>query len=117
MLNTKEAATSRYTTTLKDQDGTAIPGTSLDSLTLTFYDKVTNGIINSRDDQNILGANNGSVDAAGLLTWEMQAADNPIVDATRDRESHVALFKFGWDSGRVAYHEAEIWCENLNKVP
>jgi len=117
VFTVKEKTTSKYTATLKDEDGTAIALASLTTLTLTLYDisSTSRTIINSRNAQNVLNANNVTVHAtSGLLTWEMQAADNEIQDSNKKIERHRALFKFSWSGGQ-GIHEVDFDVENIEK--
>jgi len=117
-LYVKEGTGAIYTATLEDSAGTAIPLANLTTITLTLYDVVSGDIINSREDQDVKSTNNVTINAtSGLLTWTMQAADNPISDTTLDWEHHRALFEFTFSgTGTPGKHEAEIMCENLTKV-
>lgn len=93
-----ERATQKFTATVKDENGAAIPGASLTTLTLTLYETTTQQIINGRDAQNVLNANGVTVDSAGLLTWVMAPLDNQHLGLARP-ELHVALFEWTYDSG------------------
>ena len=74
-----EEETAIYGTTIQDEDGNGIAAASLDALTLTLYLRgAPTTIINSRDGQDVLNANNVTVSAAGVLEWTMQPADNEI---------------------------------------
>jgi hypothetical protein len=120
-LYTKEGTGAVYTATLEDADGTAIPLANLTTITLTLYDVTSGDIINSREDQDVKNTNNVTVNAtSGLLTWAMQAADNPIVNEATDvgeREEHKALFEFTFSgTGSPGTHVAKISVLNLGKV-
>lgn len=70
--NIEENSSQTYTATIKDENGSAIASARLASLVLTFYSIHTNEIINERDSQNVLNANNVTVHAtSGLVTWNM----------------------------------------------
>jgi hypothetical protein len=88
---------------LKDNAGVVVPLADIDEAELTLYDVETfvygaspaEGIINNRDAQNVLNANNVTIHAtSGLVTWAMQPDDNPIVTARRQIERHRAEFRF-----------------------
>ncbi len=112
-----EGATARYSAVLKDETDTVIPAASLTALTLTLYNVATGAIINSRNAQNVLNANNVTVDASGNLVWTVQPGDNAIVDTSLDREDHVALFKFEWSSPtKRGYHQVVLRAQNMAKV-
>jgi len=57
-----EGTTGLYSFALVDEAGTGIDSSFLDSLGVTLYDLDSNQIINNRQDQNILNANNGTVE-------------------------------------------------------
>jgi len=108
-----------YTGTLTANDGvTPIPSASLVTLTLTLYVIKTDGTIdyvNSRNAQNVLNANNVTVNAAGLLTWSIQVLDTTLVEAL-PFERHIALFE--WTTASVAgKHEAILIVQALTEVP
>ena len=93
----RQGETATFTTILKDENDVVIPSASITSLTLTFKDKKSGTIINSRTAQSVTGGQNqhtiGATD--GLLTWSMLAADNPIIDTTLpvgDVEEHIAEY-------------------------
>lgn len=112
-----EDSTSTYTAILRDQDGVAVGAASLTALTLTLYNEATGAIINSRNAQNVLNANNVTVSAGGVLTWSMQEEDNPIIDSGLGIELHTALFAYTWDSGaRSSRHEAVFQVQNLGQA-
>ncbi len=115
---TDEHETARYTSIVKDDVGVAIPAADLTTLTLTLYQKSDRTtIINSRDAQNILNANNVTVDSSGNLVWLMQPADNIVSDQDLDKESHIALFQYTWNSGvKRASHPVEIMVHRVVKV-
>jgi hypothetical protein len=62
-----EKSTAVYRVALKDENEQAIGSGSIDSLTLTFSDVGNGAIINSRQGQNILNANNVEVTIAPTL--------------------------------------------------
>ena len=103
-----------------DEQGQAVALVDVDTLTLTLYDDLTNGVINSRDVQSVLNANGGTYHAtSGHISMQFEAADNPIVgEWTRGRrESHTALFELSWDSGGGSWSgEIRILVSNLQRV-
>lgn len=112
-----------------DQAGDAVEVASLTSATLTLYDVDTGsadvspaeGIINSRDQQDILPAgspfeeNDVEYEASGYFQWNLQPEDNIIVTPRRQVERHRAMFIFTWNGGSFPY-ELEIEVVNLRKV-
>lgn len=121
-LKTKERTGAVYTAILEDADGTAIPLTNITAITITLYDVSSGDIINSRNDQDVLNDNDVTIHAtSGLLTWDMQADDNPIVSSSLEvdkEEHHKALFEFvGNFTASPGKHEFDILVLNLGKVP
>ena len=113
-----EGEVALYTAIIKDEDGNEIPGTSLDTLTLTLYTLEAQTIINSRDDQNILGAGGGAVDGLGVLTMDLNEFDNAIINNALDVEWREMLFKWTYaTSTRTGRHVKAYAVRNLSKVP
>lgn len=118
-----ERTTPRYTATLKDETGAVVPGSALSALRLTLYNLGSGAIINTRDDQNVLGTstavNGVTVSEAGLLTWDLDEADLAIQSArvpVGGVERHVALFTWVYDGTRRGRAEEYFDVVNLGKV-
>lgn len=118
-----EETTAEVSWTFEDENAAAIANAALQTATITLYDVVSQTIINSRNDQDILGGsktgNNNVVIASGVATWYVQALDNAII--TSGVEDHVALIKWSWDPGdgngvRQGKHEIPIAVTDLNMV-
>ncbi len=112
-----EKSTPKITAVIKDEDDVVLPGSALDSLTLTLYDLLTDGLLGGRSaGQDILGANGGAVDESGNFTLQLTEADMAIVDGTRAIETHVALVE--WVYSTVLGNKINIYFKvaNLNKV-
>lgn len=90
----------------------AISKAELVTLTLELFDEASEAIINTRDAQSVLDANGGTVSTVGVVTMELDAADNPIVSTALgvgDREAHIARFTWTWlSSGRTRTGKHEI---------
>lgn len=113
-----EKTTATLVGTLTGNDGvTAIPASALVTLTLTLYVIKADGTtayVNSRNAQNVLNANNVTVDEAGLLRWTVQVADTTLIE-TLEHERHYALF--AWTASGVAGKALAILViENLPTV-
>lgn len=114
-----EKTTPKITATVVDEIGAAIPGSSLASLTLSLYSvsDVTFPTINNRADQNVLNTNNVTIDASGLLTWSVQAADTQILDSALSKESHRAVFSWTYNGGvKTGRHVIDMTIVNLEKL-
>lgn len=95
-----EETTWRFTGVIKDETHTAIPAASLTALTLTIYNKDASAtIINSISAQNILNANQGTVDSSGNLAIVFDPDDMQMVDTGQDVETHVAFVVWTYDAG------------------
>ena len=120
-----ERTTAFWSGVLKDQDGNVIPSAALSALKLTHMVKDDNTpftLINSRDHQNVLNANNVTVDSAGLVTWEMLPVDNLINDNAGishvNEEPHVSVLEFEWLAGaRAGKHVINTTIVQLERQP
>lgn len=86
---------------VKDMDGAAIAKASIITLTATLFDYATEAAINSRNDQNVLDANQGTVATDGTLTLRLGPLDNVIVGtpATGKTETHCLEVTWTWNDG------------------
>ena len=104
-----------------DMNGDTILKASLSSVQLTLYDRETLAIINSRNLQNVLDANGGTVDSSGEITMRLNATDNAILDVAGeleagDIEEHIARFTWGWNDGVLAREGKEEWLVRVAKL-
>lgn len=95
-----EKTSPKITATIKDEDGNPVAAGSLNTLTLTLYnlDDAAGTIINSRNAQNVLNANNVTVSGGGVLTWSVQSLDTIII-GSGNYERHRAVFEWTYSSG------------------
>lgn len=114
-----EKCTGQYTATIVDNDGvTPLPAATLATFTLTLYvikQDGTTAIVNTRNVQNILNANNVTVTPGGLVTWAIQVGDTTLIEAI-PYERHIALFQWTWANG-AGKHEMALIVRNLLLVP
>ncbi len=111
-----ERAMAVITALIRDELDVVIPGGSLDSLTLTLYDRASGSILNARNAQDVLGVNGGSVDGAGVLTMNLLELDNVLISQECDLETHVALFRWSYQTTRTGNHEVHFPVINLGQV-
>lgn len=112
-----EKATTRVTAKITDEAAAALGSAALNTLTLTLYNFADGAIINSRNQQSILNANGGVVDASGNLTLTLAPADMVIVDTGLLLERHVALIEWTYAGGlKTGRQEVELMLRNLTKV-
>ena len=113
-----------YTAQLQDENAVAIGSALINTLELSFFDLATATIINSRDAQNVLNANNVVVTAGGLLTWTLQPADTAILSAILfgvtgfvEFETHRASFDcvFNGSASRSTW-DVDFKIRNLGKI-
>src|SRR3972149_6046041 len=116
-FHVNEKSTAQYTATIVANDGvTPLASATLTGLVLTLYvikQDGTEGIVNSRDAQNVLNANNVTVSVGGLLTWIVQVADTTLVEAI-PFERHIALFEWAWPSG-AGKHDVVVRVRHLRE--
>lgn len=109
-----EGGSAVLTATVQDNASppAAIPGGSLTTLTWTLYDERSDTIINSRDAVDA----KASVDAQGLLTLALDAADMVIVKDRALEERHVVLVEWTWNGGdESGAHEIVFTIRNMGQ--
>ena len=112
-----EQTTPKYTATITDDAGVAIPAASLTTLTIRLWvlksDGTTTYIRGSlATGQSVLNANNTTVSAGGAVVWSLQAADTTLVEDL-PFERHVAVWEWTWGTARVGRHEAVFNIQRL----
>jgi hypothetical protein len=108
-----EGESAKYATQLAASTGEPFPIAALAAARLTLFDISTGTIINSRNDQDVLNTNDVTIDADGLLTWNVQPADNPVLDrSSKPVERHRAMFLLRWHQVGggvgIGVHEFEV---------
>lgn len=115
-----ERETGQYTATITGNDGvTPLPGATLSSLLLTLYvikQDGTEAVVNSRNQQSVLNANNGTVSAGGLFTWIIQSGDTAIIESFLQFERHYCLLEWAWPTGNQGKGEFILNVKNLRRV-
>ena len=131
----RDGASSVFYVLLNDENGTFIPGSSLDSMECWLYLKASpSTIINSRgthqgSGQDVFNANGGTLyDTVQTWTDEngvahdynfklvLDAADNLNQDSS-ETEIHVLLLKWGFNTTGVGYYETLFSVTNNPQVP
>lgn len=109
------------TVTFLDKDGSPIPAVNMDSIVMTLIETASGAIVNSRQNQNVLNANNCTYQAtSGLFTWDIQPADTTIVNGETDVdgiEEHLATVTAKWDTTEELSFEVLLKIKNLRSVP
>ena len=102
------------TATFYDFSGVVLDKASIVTLTATLKHVSSAGVattINSRDNQDVLDINGGTVSAAGVLTLKLQPLDNVLVEAAYGGvESHYLLLEWTWvDTEAVTRTGTQEW--------
>lgn len=119
VIRVNEKTTFLYTGTLVDENGVSLGPIDMSTLTVTLYDQDTGAIINGRNNQNALNANNFvlTANASGNLTWDSLPADSPIINLAKETEVHIALLQWTFATGtKAGRKEIAIRVVNLNLV-
>ena len=97
----QEGESCNITWTPEDLLGAAILKTNLITLTVTQFDNETAVVINSRNAQSVLDANNGVVSTAGVLTLRLDGSDTISVGtvAAGAKQIHGLEFIWTWNDG------------------
>jgi len=111
-----EKTTAQITLPLTDEADQPLAPGLVDTVTLTLYDRDTEAIINARNASDIKNANGGTVGTTGL-TLVLGTADNALLDATKNREVHIALIKWTWSgSAKTGVKELSLTVFNQAKI-
>ena len=120
IVNVLEGASADVVITFSDAAGNAIAKANLATLKATLYDVESNSVINSRDDQSVLDANDGVVATDGTLTLRLQPEDHVIVTAdlpAGSTESHVLRLTWTWSDGVRTRTGIQEWQYQVEKLP
>lgn len=119
MPSIREGSTGLLTGRFVNKDGIGVSSILFDYATLTLYDYVTKAIINGADGRNILNAGGATISSTpgndGAFSIPLAAADNPILDSTKQSEAHIALLKFSV-KGSVGTGEIRFIVMNAQKI-
>lgn len=85
------------------------------TLTVTLFDRSTRAVINSRNAQNIIDANGGTVATDGAITFRLQPLDNVMV-GSGDSEEHVTRFTWTWNDGSATRTGIKEYAFRVNKL-
>lgn len=111
-----ERTSATYTATLLDSAKVAVPLTSIVSAVLTLRDVDSNAVINNRNAQDVLNVNNVTIHAtSGLVTWEIQPADN-VISGSSGYELHRAVFDFVYSATKRLVHEVYLLVKNVSGI-
>lgn len=90
--------TGRISGTIKKDDGTALAGTAITALTLTIRNRdAAKTVVNGKNETALTPAT--SVDANGVVGIDLVPADNAMIDATKDHETHRIILKWTYNAG------------------
>jgi hypothetical protein len=113
-----------YRFDLVDEADVTVNASQINELTLTYYDWVDGTIINGRENQNVLNANNVELitppgsPIVTTLTWLIQQADTVILHPGQPWEIHVAIFRWSWAGmARRGAHQMAFGVRTLPYTP
>jgi hypothetical protein len=102
-------ATPKYTAQIQDETGAAIPAASLTTLTLSIVDTRTGAVVNGVSARNILNADRGTVDSAGNLAVQLQAADTALLNVGDASEGRSLIFDWTFAGGaKTGRHQVDF---------
>lgn len=85
------------TATMYDTGAGTLAKADISTLAFTLVDARSGVTINSRSNQNVLDANDGTVSTAGVLTLKLGPADNIICNPSlEDYEPHYCTLAWTW---------------------
>lgn len=118
MYKITEGSTQIYTVTLVDESGDPIPLAQISSIQLTYKNDLKDTVINTREDQNVLNANDCTYHATdGTFTWNLQVADTTAVNADLRFDTNLAVITWTWNGGLSQQrHAFYIQTENLGRT-
>lgn len=111
-----ERSTSLYKATLVDELSQPIGLPRITALILTLSNVVDGSVVNSRNGQNALNANDVTVSVDGELVFVIQPSDVAIVDTQADYEAHRATFHVFYDLVSEMTWDVDINIRNLSQV-
>lgn len=116
-VKTSERTTFKYAAVLSDEDGFALPLSAVSALELTLLNARDGSVINSRNEQNILNANQVTYSTStGELVWRALGADSPMVNDDAYAELHIAHFHCEYGSVGELNWKLIVEVENTGKV-
>lgn len=103
----RERVSGEYSATITDPSEAAIPLSKVDTLVLTLVDLDSDTVINSRDNQDVLNANDVTYNEQGELVWTIRPADNAIVGdvCAGKAQRHLATFELTWTDGGDSFEK------------
>lgn len=124
-----ERTSGRYLATLVDETGALVPGSALQSATLSLFATLTGAIVNGWTAKNILNANGWTfyeslqttiVDGQTFtynVAWVITPADGQVIDPALATEGHTAEVQVMWSAGaKGATHRFKLNVANLRTI-
>ena len=108
-----EGESTQITAAIKDFTGKRLDVDAIKTLTATLIDERSQGVINGRQDQNILNANGGTLTQTtdgAELKLVLGPADNPVISASSAVEDHLLTVEWTWDDeNTVEQTGGQVW--------
>ncbi len=117
---TKERTNAQYKVTIKDELGAPIPKANISSFKVTLFNLEDDAqtILNNRNAEEHAPGFTGAITVGtsdGLVTFNMQPADNPFLGTLARYERHRLIFDITASGKRLVFQD-EIIVENTEKI-
>lgn len=109
-----EGSSRPYETVFVDRSGQPIDSGSVTAIAVTLVDVESGWIVNSRNAQNVLGANGGALSAGGVFTLQLTPNDTVSIGTGKFQERRMT-FSVTYTLG-VERHQVTWWMDNLADV-
>lgn len=93
MAEIRAGSSSKFTFTLTDAAGVAVPSAAVVTITLSLINVDTDAAIGAWSNRSVKDVNGGTLTAGGG-TITIPGSDNAMVSTTADSELHLAVLKF-----------------------
>jgi hypothetical protein len=112
-----EQSTALLSGIFTDEAGAVVGSGEMDTIKATLYNRSNEQIINSRNEQDILNANGGTLDVSGNFTFTFDPADGEIINTEEPYEVHILLLEWTFASGtKGGNQQVELTVMNLPYV-
>lgn len=122
LIEALEGSTPQYSGILTDENDAPVGSGALLAGKMTLYSVSSGAIINGRNGQNILNANNVTISVAGAIVWKIMEADTKIIDTNPGViVTHRAVLVFDWldatSTARQMGREISLRIVKVKKAP
>lgn len=111
-----EGATAVYSCTFTDRDGTPIVSGAVTALTATLRDIASGIILNSREDQDVLNTNGGTLGLAGAFSLTLTPDDLAMLSDGWAVQQRRLVLTVTYDVGTLV-HEVIFSVRDVDRIP